>query len=264
MKTKTTLATIAWVTALLLGLSATAQDDATELAKKSQNPIADLISVPIMNNVNFDAGPDDHVQNTMNIQPVVPSSLGEDWLLINRVIFPLVNDWYDGDTWGLGDIQYQGYFSPKAASTLTWGIGPVLQFPSATDDLLGTEQWVAGAGAVAVKTQGKWVYGGLINNSWSFAGDDDREDVNLMFIQPFVNYNLGQGLAVGSVPQISANWEAAGSDVWTVPLGMQISKVKPIGTLPINWTLGGYYNAAKAEYGADWTLRLQATIMFPK
>ena len=147
---------------------------------------------------------------------------------------------------------------------MVWGIGPVLQVPTATDALLGTEQWRAGPGLVALQMNGPWVYGSLNNNIWSFSGDSDRADVNLMFAQPFVNYNLGKGAAIGTVPQITANWEADGSDVWTVPLGVQVSKVKPIGSLPINWILGGYYNVARPDNAADWTLRLQVQFLFPQ
>lgn len=258
--------TLTALTLLSFSTFSIAQDDeATALAKETQNPIANIISVPVMNNINFGAGADNHVQNTMNIQPVIPTALNENILLINRLVIPLLNDTVGtGDQWGLGDIQYQGFFSPQKGGDLTWGIGPVMQFPTATDDLLGSGKWSAGAGAVAVKTQGKWVYGGLINNIWSFAGDSDRADVNLMFIQPFANYNLGKGLAIGCVPQITANWKADSGNTWTIPLGLQVSKLKPIGKQPINWTVGGYYNIEKPKYAADWTLRLQMQFIFPK
>jgi len=49
-----------------------------ELAKKTQNPVADLISVPFQNNTSFGIGPDDAVQNVTNIQPVIPTKLGDD------------------------------------------------------------------------------------------------------------------------------------------------------------------------------------------
>lgn len=251
---------VAGLTLTMLGSTALAQDEASELAKKSQNPIADMVSLPIMYNMNFNAGADEHTQHTINVQPVYPTAISEDWLLINRLVVPIMNDWVDGDKWGLGDMQYQGFFSPQKGGDLTWGVGPVVQLPTSTDKVLGPREWCLGAGAVVVKTQGKWVYGGLINNIWALGNNQ----VNLMFIQPFVNYNLGNGLAVGFVPQISANWTADSGDQWTVPLGAQISQVKPIGGLPINWTIGAYGNVVKPDTGADWTLRLQATCMFPK
>ena len=74
---------------LLLVLSAPvgAQDD-VDLAKKTQNPVADLISVPFENDVNFGAGPHDDVQYILYIQPVIPFRLTDEWNLISRTVAP--------------------------------------------------------------------------------------------------------------------------------------------------------------------------------
>lgn len=250
---------------LIFSGMAVAEDDATALAKKTQNPISDLISVPIMNNLSFKAGPGDDLQNTLNIMAVYPQTITDEINWIHRGIVPIVTQPEPIDQWGLSDIQYQGYMSPSQSTNIIWGAGPVLQLPTSTAHMLGTEKWSAGVGAIALQMKGPWVYGALLNNIWSFAGEDDREDVNLMFFQPFVNYNIGNGLAIGSVPQITANWSAEqGSDVWTVPVGLQLSKVKPVGDVPINWILGSYYNVGRTEYGAEWMLRFQVQILFPQ
>ena len=67
------------------------EDEAAELARAVQNPIADLISVPFQNNTNFDFGPRERTQNVLNIQPVVPFSLTDEWLMITRTIIPIVS-----------------------------------------------------------------------------------------------------------------------------------------------------------------------------
>ena len=163
--------------------------------------MADLISVPFQNNINFGVGPDDDVQYILNIQPVIPFKLTEDWNLISRTIVPLI---YQpelapgvGDVFGLGDIQQSLFLSPAKPGKLIWGVGPILQFPTATDDSLGQGKWGAGPTAVALTVHGPWVLGALINNVWSFAGDSDRKDVNQMLIQPFVNYNLPRRVVPG-------------------------------------------------------------------
>ena len=145
------------VTACVPGLG-WAQDD-TELAKKTQNPVADLISVPFQNNVNFGVGPDDDVQYILNIQPVIPFKLTEDWNLISRTIVPLI---YQpelapgvGEVFGLGDIQQSLFLSPGKPGKLIWGVGPILQFPTATDDSLGQGKWGAGPTAVARRCTGR-------------------------------------------------------------------------------------------------------------
>jgi len=239
-----------------------------ELAKKAQNPIADLISLPLQNNMNFEVGPQDEIQNILNIQPVAPISIHEDWNLITRTIIPLI--WQpefiagQGRTFGLGDINFTGFLSPSKSGGITWGVGPVLLFPSSTDDILGTGKWGIGPSAVVLHMTGPWVVGMLINNVWSFAGSDSRDDVNQMLLQYFINYNLPHGWYLSSAPIITANWEAASGEKWTVPIGGGGGKIVRIGKLPLNCAVQGFYNVEKPSAGGEWTLRLQAQILLPK
>jgi hypothetical protein len=132
-------------------------------------------------------------------------------------------------------------------------------------DALGTGKWSGGVGAVVLIMPGRWVVGGLLNQQWSFAGDDDRSDVDLMILQYFVNYNFEGGLYFTSSPLNTANWEASGGDVWTVPVGGGFGKITP-GKPPLNVSLQAYYNLVTPDHApaADWTLRLQVQLMFPK
>lgn len=244
-----------------------AQDDA-DLAKKTQNPVADLISVPFQNNVNFGVGPNDDVQYILNVQPVIPFRLTENWNLISRTIVPLI---YQpelapgvGEVFGLGDIQQSLFFSPAKPGKLIWGVGPIFQFPTATDDSLGQGKWGAGPTAVALTVQGPWVLGALVNNVWSFAGDGDRRDVNQLLIQPFVNYNLPDAWYVVTAPIITADWEAESDNRWTVPVGVGVGKILRIGKLPVNAQAGAYYNVVRPDNAAEWQLRVQIQLLFPK
>ena len=119
---------------------------------------------------------------------------------------------------GLGDLNPTFFLSPAKPSKLIWGVGPTFTLPTATDSLLGTSQWSMGPAAVALSMQGPWVFGALANQQWSFAGWGDQ-DVSQLLIQPFVNYNLPDGLYLTSVPIITANWEASSGNKWTVPVG---------------------------------------------
>jgi hypothetical protein len=245
-------------------LWAAEEQGATELAKKLQNPVSDLISVPFQNNFNFGYGPEDKMQYVLNMQPVIPLRVTEQWNWINRPIIPLINQPAPVNEFGLGDIQYQGFLSPAKPGKLIWGVGPVFQFPSATDSGLGQGKWCVGPGIVGLRMDGPWVYGALANNIWSFAGDDDRANVNQMLIQPFINYNLGRGLAIGTSPIITANWEAASGQKWIVPLGGQVSQIIPIAKVPVNFLLGAYYNVVKPDNGPEWSIRFQIALLFPK
>lgn len=248
-----------------------------ELQKATQNPLAKLISVPFQSNLNFGYGAKDapkpsSTQYVLNIEPVIPITLGDTGLnLITRPVLPVIRqpDLVDGgDTWGLGDLQVQSYLAPAGPQDLLWGIGPVLQPPTATNGKrLGTQKWSAGPGAVLVAKPGHWVFGVLANQIWSFAGDSDRKSVNLTTIQPFINYNFEEGWYVASAPIATADWEAEGGDnKWTVPVGGGLGRLIRIGKLPVNLQAQAFYNVVKPDDDAtaDWTLRLQVQFLFPK
>lgn len=240
-----------------------------ELRKAAQNPMADLISFPIQNNTNFGYGPLDKTQNITNIQPVIPFRLNEDWLLISRTIAPIVYqpELYDGQgsKFGLGDISQSLFLGPTKPGSLIWGAGAVFLLPTATDGRLGTKKWSAGPAVVGLTMRGPWVLGALLQNVWSFAGDGDRADVNLMTLQYFINYNLPDGWYLTSSPINTANWEADSGDRWTIPLGGGVGRLFRIGKLPVNALAQAFYNVEKPDnLGPDWTLRLQVQILLPK
>ncbi|MCB1992073.1 MAG: hypothetical protein KDG49_11505 [Geminicoccaceae bacterium] len=248
-----------------------------DLAKKAQNPVADLISVPLQSNFNFGYGAKDapessSTQYLLNIQPVIPISLGQSGFnLITRPIIPVIRqpDLIEGgETWGVADIQIQSYLSPAGSKELIWGVGGVLQPPTATDgDKLGTQKWSAGPAAVVLSMPGKWVFGALATQLWSFAGKSDREDVSQTLVQPFINYNFDHGWYVSSAPIMTANWKADGNDnTFTVPMGGGFGRLIRVGKLPVNLQAQAFYNVVKPDDDptADWTLRLQMQFLFPK
>jgi len=242
------------------------EPSATELAKATQNPVADLISLPFQNNTGFETGPRDRTANVLNIQPVVPVSIGEDWLLISRLIFPIasVPSFAPGQPrrTGTGDTTYTGFASPKAQGPagFTWGVGPVVNLPTASDDRLGADAWGLGASVVALAMPGPFVVGALANNIWSLEGSD----YSRFLVQPFVNYNLADGWSLVSAPIITADWDAD-HDGWTVPIGGGFGKVHRFeGLPPISFGLQAYYNVERPQFGADWSTRVVVALLFPR
>lgn len=237
----------------------------SELAKQTQNPVADLVSIPIQNNINFGYGPRNNTQNVMNIQPVVPFNLNKDWNLITRAIIPVTDQPVPDRKFGLGDIQLSLFLSPASPGKFIWGVGPALQFPTATGDQLGQGKWAAGPTAVGLTMKGPWVLGLLASNVWSYAGETSRPEVSQFLAQPIINYNLPRGWYIAVSPVITANWNAdRASDQWTVPLGGGVGKIVKIGKLPFNVSLAVYGNVVKPEAGPDWTIRAQIALLLPK
>jgi hypothetical protein len=241
-------------------------NDAAELAKKLQNPLAALISVPLQNNFDFGGGPNgDGFQYLVRIQPVIPISLSKDWNVISRTILPVIYQekiFGTSSQSGLGDTLQSFFFSPKELwHGWVWGAGPVLQFPTATDDLLGQEKWGAGPTAVLLKQEHGWTYGALVNHVWSYAGEDGRKDVSQTFLQPFLSYTLKTHTTFALNSESAYNWEGS---QWTVPLNLSIKQLVKIGGAPMQFEIGGRYYPEKPANGPDWGLRFTVTFLFPK
>ena len=244
-------------------------EDHDELAKKLANPIANLISVPLQLNYDTDIGPQEEgSQWLLNIQPVIPFSISENWDIITRTILPL---WDKNDIpaeglgeSGLGDIVASQFFSPKALSARgwTWGIGPVWLLPTASDDTLGSGKFGIGPTGVALKQQGPWTYGVLANHIWSVAGDGDRADVNSTFLQPFVSFITGTHTTFALNTETTYDWE---NEAWSVPVIFTVAQMLKLGKLPIQVSLGARYWADTPENGPEgWGGRFQFTFIFPK
>lgn len=261
---------VAFAIALFTSTVTYAEISTEELAKIAQNPVGNLISVPLQNNTNLNYGPEKHTQNILNIQPVIPIEITSDWNIITRTILPIVSQPAlsptDNRTTGTGDMVFTAFLSPSKPGSLIWGAGPVLQLPTNSDADLGNKNWGMGfSGVVLHLDKGSpWVYGALLNNIWSLTSNKQGGAYNNATLQPFINYNLPSGLYLTSSPIITANWEADNRQRWTVPLGGGIGKIFHFGKLPVNTMLAAYYNVVKPEYGANWQIRAQVQFMFPK
>ncbi len=246
----------------------TAGQSASDLAKKLQNPIGDLYSFPFQNNTNFGFGPHEGTQNILNIQPVIPIHVNDQWNIITRTILPVV---WNPDLApipsvpvGTGPTTFSAFLSPKnPINGWVWGLGPGVQIPTISSATIGSNVWGGGPTGVLVYLSGPWVVGAVANNVWSFGGTKGPggNSYNNFLTQPFVNYNFGEGWYVTSSPIVTANWETPGTK-WTVPIGAGAGRVIKIGKLPVNLSLSAYYNVVKPQFGADWQLRSQVTLIF--
>jgi hypothetical protein len=249
------------------GQAAASTSSTEDLAKKSQNPIADMMSVPFQYNLYTHGALGNSTMSVLNIQPVIPTSLNKDWNLIARAIVPLINmPTSKGNISGTGDSTLSFFFSPKNTGATTWGGGPVFQIPTASDAALGTQTFGIGPTAVIVKMDKQWVYGALANYIFSVGNSSTGLRTNMLFVQPFINYNLPQrrGMAISFSPGITCDFTRDPGDQWTVPLGLGVSQIFKIGKQPMSFMVGAYYNIVRPVNAPEWNYRFQLTFLFPK
>jgi hypothetical protein len=260
--------------------SAPAAGETANLAKATQNPVASLVSVPIQNNSNFDVGSYNRTQDVINIQPVIPTRVSESWMLITRVIQPIVWQPYSaanaGGQLGFGDMNPTFFLSPEKPGKLIWGVGPTMVIPSATSAVLGQGKLSFGPSVVLLIQPGHWTLGALVNNVFSVAGSSHRPSVNQMTLQYFVTYNLKRGWNLSTGPVITANWHSQASgeaangndttsgDVWTVPFGGGVGRIMRLGFQPVNILAQFYGNAVHPTGASPWGMRLQIALLYPK
>jgi len=249
-----------------LDLDHDSDTDDTDLALAVQNPLAMLISVPIQANLDFGIGPKDADRLTVNVQPVIPFDLTEEWDLITRTIVPVIyqaSPAYGVDReFGLGDT-FQSFFLAPKKGLEGWsvGAGPVVLWPTATDRDLGGGKLGLGPTAVALRQEDGWTYGALVNHIWSVAGSSGRDRINQSIAQPFLARTFPTATSVGVNAEAIFDWT---EEEWTVPVTGTISQILPVGGVPVSFQLGARYFVDAPSGGPEWGLRFGVTLLFPR
>lgn len=250
---------------------AVAQEDSTlaELVNQTQNPVAALVSIPLQFNYDRIGPAEQGGKWLLNVQPVIPFSIGQDWNLISRTIVPLVdqNGTLPGgaaDVSGIGDITQTLIFTPKkpTASGWIWGAGLRFLLPTASDDLLGGEKWGIGPTAILLKQEHGWTYGVSASHIWSVAGNDQRQDISTTYPQLFLSYSTKTRTTFSISTDPAYDWK---SEQWSVPINAGVSQVTKIGGQLMSVGGGVHYWADSPRNGPEgWGFRLQVSFLFPK
>jgi hypothetical protein len=244
-----------------------ADDDDEALLKAAQNPVSDLISVPILNTTNFNLGPYNRTQNVLALQPVIPLNLTDNWMLISRIILPMTWQPYPeqttGGQFGLGDMTPSFFLAPRNPGSVIWGAGPATVVPTATSTILGQGKFCLGPSVVVLAQPGQWTVGALVSNVWSVAGSGGRPPINRLTLQYFLAYNLPHDWYLTAAPVLFADWKAKAGDRWLVPLGGGVGRLVTLGSMPVDFAATFYGNVVTPKGLPTWQMNLSMTLLFP-
>jgi hypothetical protein len=248
------------------------EDPVAAAKNAAQNPVANVISVPIQSNTGFGVGPYREASNQTLIEPVIPFRLNENWLLISRTIIPVVVRPQTSPTQdvkrGLGNMEPQFYLSPAHPGKIMWGVGPQLYLPTASDDALSVNasgvpigrKWGGGVAAVGLTKRGHWLGGLLVYNQWAGV---NHNHVNELQLNPFLYYNFQHGWYLVSSEIMTADWTAARNQRWTVPAGGGFGKVFKLGPQMLNARAQAWTVTERPNGGPSWVLQTQIQLVYP-
>ena len=236
---------------------------AEEIAKKLANPIASMVSLPFQANLDVGIGPDNGSKLQLNIQPVIPFSLGPKVNLITRWIVPVISQFdvagANTSQAGLGDATISAFFGPSSGK-VTWGVGPAFIVPIATDDQLGGKKTAVGPSVIALRQSKGWTVGALANHLVSVAGDTARSDISATFLNPFAGYNWKSGAGMLLNVEYTHDWE---NDVNVLVVHPQFSGVTKYGGQSVQFVVAPRLHFAPDGH-ASFGVRSMMIFVFPK
>jgi hypothetical protein len=234
-----------------------------ELAQEALNPFAESIKVPVESVTGFRIGSHRHTGESVNIEPVVPFAAGPDWNVIAQPLLAMTSLPGPDATTGLDDMQLSVFLTPTRTGSWVWGLGPIVELPTASDRQLGTGKWSAGPTGAVVYSNGPWLNGILVSHLASFAGNRHRGDVNLTSFEPQVSYTFENGWSVQTSPTISYDWTADSSNAWTLPLGADVGTSFTMGPQAMSVQVGAYDLVKHPDGDPEAIVRVQVTFLFP-
>lgn len=239
-----------------------------ELAREVENPVGELGSIPLQNQVDFGMGPHARVENTLSLQPTYGFAMSRDVAIVSRTTVPMVSrpdlTRPNGYVSGLGDVGEMLLLArAPTASGVLWGLGATTLLPTATAREIGSGKLGIGPAAALLVQSRRSTIAIVAAQTWSIAGAAERPEVNQLNVTPLASFRFGRGWSVSTAPSITARWNASARNTWTVPVGGEVGKVFFARTVPIEVSVGGYWNAIRPENAASASLLIRIALLFP-
>ena len=263
MKGCSALHSLFMLTLALQLMGQAAADEHADAAAQANNPLANMTAFNLQDYYIGELTESDDDANQFWLRYAKPFSVAETkWLMraslpINT--YPTANG---GNTTGIGDFNvFAAYLIDIGNPAVSFGIGPQLTAPTASKDEVGSEKWSAGfANVLFNASSAKFQYGYLLTWQESFAGEDDRQDVNIGAFQPFTFLQLGGGTYLRAAPIWVYNFE---NDAYSVPLGIGIGQVFKRGKTVYNTFIEPQFSVADDGPGQpEWQIFLGFNMQF--
>jgi hypothetical protein len=249
----------------------------TEVNKELSNPISTIWSLTFQENtywLTMPAGRAERNQVNVQFQPVLPVGLTQDWNLINRPVFQVLNSApYINNSGnlhrvtGFGDTIFATMLSPTDKLTGNWllAAGPTFIFPTASNSRLGQDKWQLGPAGV-VGYLGEKFLAGIFPQQWWSVGGPGNNTISQLNLQYFASYFFGEGWSVTTSPNMLVNWYAPkGQNMLTFPIGVGASKVQRFGKLPVRFAVQGQYMPVHPNaFGQKWNIQVVIAPVIPK
>lgn len=242
------------------------QQALTHAADQATNPLAFVTKFQIQPNYTLLDNDGDELNLIFRIMqpsktiglPFIKSKHPEKIYTIYRLEAPIISQTVPDnatDATGLSDL----IFIDVIAFTQKWGvlgIGPALSMPTASSTYLGSGKWSPGlAGVILYKKIPKFTVGALVQQFVSVAGDENRNDVNHMLLQPVITQVFNKGVFLNFSPIIVLDWE---NEKYNIPIGLNIGKAF---AKTLSMFIGPEYVVSGPGKG-DFTIRLNINTMF--
>ncbi len=215
-----------------------------EAIKQANNPLASIKTVNLHN----------YYAPTLYGTP--EASMNTAWLryaqpignFIIRASLPIMTIAKDGASpqSGLYDLNaFVIYKFNTGNEGIDLGVGPALTFPTGTNEL-GSGKWQVGLSAIAFfKNSPVFQFGSLLTWQISYAGNQDKADVNMLTPQLFAMWQLGGGTYLRSTGVWTFDLN---SGSYNIPIGLGIGKVIKMGRTVFNIFIEPQYSVF--AYGA--------------
>jgi len=259
--------------ALALALAPAAfADEAADraLVRGRHDVLSDTVNVAMRNETAFGIGRRDRTANLTVVEPSFLTLVGDSWGLAHRIQLPLV--WQPevvaryGGTYGLGDLGYELYAAWPSGEGLSYGGGLSLVLPTGSDRRVSDSKWEVGPALALGTSWGPISLTLAARQLFTLASTHTAPDVNRLVVQPSLTWALRSGWYLVSAPRLQADWDAASSDRFTVPLGGGAGRIFGVAGQRVAVSLEAYAIAAprSSTPHPDWTLRAGLSLLYPR